>query len=76
MEIKILGKTHCPLCGEKLDPYATYPWNREGSFDCFWHCVCIEKVAKWFRKEGYKVDWKTLEIINKLNGGKNETKTT
>ena len=65
-EVKILGKTHCPLCEEKLDPYATYPWNREGAFSCFWHCACIEKVARWFKAHGHSIDWNNnLEV--KLN---------
>ena len=57
LEVKELGKTHCPLCEEKLDPYATYPFNREGSFSCFWHSACMEKVARWFRAKGHRIDF-------------------
>ena len=68
IEIKVFGKTHCPLCEEKLDPYATYPFNRQGLFDCFWHCICIEKVANWFRNKGHRIEWNTMKL--KLSGEK------
>ena len=67
IEIKVFGKTHCPLCEERLDPYATYPFNRQGSFDCFWHCICIEKVANWFRNSMFPRSSKT----NKGGTGQN-----
>jgi len=61
--IKYLGKTHCPLCEEQLDPYATYPFNRGGQFPCFWHTFCIEKIARWFRYEGHRIEWKSGKIM-------------
>ena len=55
----------CPLCEEEYSEYATYPWNRSGSFEEWWHSFCIEKAARWFREQGHRIDWKTGKLVIK-----------